>query len=140
MGDKVLELKKWDASSIKPFTTMAIFAPRSGGKSFLVRDILYKNQGKWPAIVVICPSEPVQNFYKNIIPDIFIFDELNADTIESIKNMYKRQTMSKKKLHPSMTKESDMNLLIIMDDCMGQQKKYLNHLAVKDLYKMGRHF
>jgi hypothetical protein len=138
--EKLSGLNKWDSSSLKLWTTLAIFASRGGGKSFCVRDLLYKNRHKFPAIIVICPTEPVNKFYQSIIPDIFIFDELNEDTIEAIKKIYKRQTELAQEMPPWMKTEEDRTVLIIMDDCMASEKKHLNSLTVRDIYKMGRHY
>lgn len=141
MSDEKREfhLDRWDAD-IKPWKTLAIFAPRGGGKSYCIRDLLYKNQHKFPSVIVICPSEKVNNFYKTIIPDAFIYDDLDADAIKAIDQAFARQKSLLKELPPWMSSAEDATCLIIMDDCMASEKKYLNHLKVKELYKNGRHF
>lgn len=138
---RAFEIDKWDGE-IGPHQTVAFFASRGGGKSYCIRDLLYRNRHKFKTVIIICPSEFVNDDgYKEIIPDCFIFDELNEATVQMIHNlMFLRQKALKKKLAPWMKDISDINVLIIMDDCMTEPKKFLNGPVVKSLYKMGRHF
>jgi hypothetical protein len=140
-GDKkVYKLPLWDGN-IGPYNTVAFFASRNSGKSFAIRWLLYLNQHKFPLVIVICPSECTNHFYRHIIPDAFIFDSVDENTINMIKNiMYKRQQQIKDNPPPFLQGEYAHNVLIIMDDCMTEPSKFLNHPIIKALYKMGRHF
>ncbi len=133
-------LDVWNSSGLYPWATLAIFAPRGSGKSFCLRDLLYKNKDKFPAIVVICPSEKSNKFYQYIIPDLFIYDEFDESTLDAIRNIYERQTRLLAGLPSWMNDEYDTTVLIIMDDCMTADKSVRNSVLVKDLYKLGRHF
>jgi hypothetical protein len=133
-------LDAWVASGLNPWATLAIFAPRGSGKSFCLRYLLYQNKDKFPAIVVICPSEKANKFYQLIIPDLFIYDEFDESTLEAIRNIYERQTRLMGGLPSWMSSEYDTTVLIIMDDCMTAEKSVRNSVLVKELYKQGRHF
>ena len=50
-------LRKWNPQTIGLTSTMGIFAPRGANKSFFIRDLIHKNQHRFPSIVVICPTE-----------------------------------------------------------------------------------
>ena len=133
-------LNKWNPVKIGLTNTLGIFAPRGSGKSFCIRDLLYKNQHRFKAVVIICPTEKVNKAYGSIIPDLFIYDELNQETLDAIVRFYDRQKELSENLPPWMETDEDRSLLIIMDDCMASEKKYLNSLSIKDLYKNGRHY
>jgi hypothetical protein len=132
-----LGLKKWDGKSIGPYQTMAIFAKRGSGKSFMIRHLLEINKDKYPVVIVVCPTERNNGDYKKIIPGIFIFDDLNEDTLQQIELIKKRQDMLGKKL-PKGMKPEDMGVLIILDDCMAD-KKMVNNKTIIDIYLNGRH-
>lgn len=133
-------LLKWEPVRIGLTNTLGIFAPRGSGKSFCIRSLLYENRYRFKAVVVICPTEPLNKSYQGIVPNLFIFDALDQATIDCIDNFYKRQTTIANGMPPWMHTDEDRSLLIIMDDCMATEKKYLNHLKIKDLYKNGRHY
>jgi hypothetical protein len=142
-GEKIFKgLHKWNPRRIGLTNTLAIFAPRGSGKSFCIRDLLFKNQDRFKAVVVICPTEKINRAYGSIIPDIFIYDELNQATLEAILKFYERQEEINDPINPPswMNTPEDRALLIIMDDCMASEKKILNSLTIKDLYKNGRHY
>lgn len=137
-------LSPWECDKFKLHATLVIFASRGSGKSWFIRDLLYKNRHRYPAVVVICPSEPVQHFYKKFIPDLFIYDELDESTIDQLRKFYTRQQKIKNKRPPWMNqdpnREEDITLLIIMDDFTESPPKILKHPLIKALYKKGRHF
>jgi hypothetical protein len=142
-GEKIFKgLNKWNPRRIGLTNTLAIFAPRGSGKSFCIRDLLFKNQDRFKAVVVICPTEKINRAYGSIIPDIFIYDELNQATLDAITRFYERQeAINDPNNSPEWMKTpEDRALLIIMDDCMASEKKILNSLTIKDLYKNGRHY
>lgn len=136
--DETFTLNKWNAK-LERYTRLAIFAPSNSGKSFFLRWLLYLNQDLFSAVIVICPSEDINPFYSKIIPNLFVFDELNEETLIKIDEIFQRQELAKKNLPEGVT-EDDLSVLIIMDDCMAEEKKFLNHDIIKKLYKRGRHY
>lgn len=136
------KLSKWDPAGGKPWITLGIFATRGGGKSFGLRDLLYKNRHRYHTVMVICPSEPMNNFYKTIIPDIFIYDELDEDAIDAVVAAFHRQEQLINNPPPWMGDDPnhpEKTLLVIMDDCMPAAKKFKEHPKIKEIYKAGRH-
>lgn len=131
-------IKKFDMSTIPEDKVVVFIGPRGNGKSWLVKDMLYYHQGLSIGTVV-CPTEEVSPFYRDIVPKQFIHDEC---TPELINKVIERQKLVCKKMEKEKRKfgESriDPRAFIILDDCLFDSK-WTRDKYIRYLFMNGRH-
>lgn len=128
-----VDLKKFDMSSIADDSTVIIIGKRNTGKSFLTMDFMYYHQDL-PVGTVISPTENYNNFYKDIVPKIFIHQE---PTPELLKNIIKRQDSAVRSHRKN--KDTDPRAFLIMDDCMAYATAWVRDKMTKIIFMNGRH-
>jgi alpha-L-arabinofuranosidase len=109
--------------------TVSLVAKRGSGKSVLLKYLVENSKSKFAKIFVICPTEGVNSFYKNMVDKSCIFDEWNENWADQL---IKKMTT----INAGKTKKK--NVLIILDDCMSDTN-FHSSPALKKLYTRGRH-
>lgn len=122
-----------DPNLVKSDSVVIIVGKRNAGKSVLVRDLIWHKRFEIPSALVFSPTESVNNFYKELIPDSFVYDELDIDAIEKA---IKRQTAVL--ANPPPVENFNPTLLMVFDDCMTEKKQF-NHKWIRYLFLNGRH-
>lgn len=108
---------------------LLVVAPPSGGKSTLIKSLMYAKQDVIPFAHIQSGTEAENSFYKKFCPDITIFEELN---IEAAENFVKRQKIASKYLDNPWG-------YIILDDVF-EEPALLNKPVFHKLLKNGRHY
>lgn len=108
-----IQLKKFDVSTIAENCTVMIASARGGGKTTLVKDIMYHRRDV-PVGTVISPTEQSNQFFQKFIPKIFIHYHYEAQIIQ---NLIKRQKQMKKRIN-KFHEDIDPRSYLILDDCM----------------------
>ena len=115
--------------------SIVIIAKRNSGKSHLLKSMLkYSIEIKeFDKIYCISPTEKINKFYSEIIPQNCIFNLYSSEWVLSL-----IEKMSKINEGKTQQSQSPINCLLILDDCttdvnMHQEK------AIKMLYTRGRH-
>jgi len=133
-----LKLKKFDMSKIKHDKVVVLIGKRETGKSFLVKDLLWHNQGL-PCGTVISGTEGSNQFYSKIVPPMFIHEEY---TPLIISNVLKRQKLIGKKIVKDLndrgTTAVDPRNFLILDDCL-YDNAWVRDRNVRYLFMNGRH-
>ena len=106
-------------------------AKRNSGKSQLLRYLVNCSKDLFSKIFVICPTESVNHFYKDLVPAQNIFPQYKEEWVESL-----------------ITKLTDVNsgkndrdakhILLILDDCCSDTKFHTSK-TLKQLATRGRH-
>lgn len=137
-SSKVLNLRKFDISSIKDDSVVVMLGKRNTGKSVLVSDLLYYHRDI-PVGTVISPTESSNKNYSNMVPSLFIHD---SPTPQLIHRVVHRQKMVMKKFNREKEAFGSTNVdpraFLLMDDCMydGAWKTDKN---ISYLFFNGRH-
>lgn len=126
-----LRLKQFDITSIKRDSTIMVYGKRGSGKSVFVKCMMYHNKDIARGIV-ISGSEKHQPFYKDFIPDTYIFEEYDSDIISKVITIQKQQVEEE-------GKSSKNNTFIIMDDVLADVKMWKNDKSLRDCFFNGRH-
>jgi len=134
-----LELKKFDISQITDDKVVVMIGKRNTGKSFLIRDLLYRHT-ELPIGTVISGTESANHFYEEMIPKIFIHDEYRADILD---NVVKRQKLILKKISKetvdfNSTSKIDPRSFLILDDCL-YDSSWTKDINIRALFMNGRH-
>lgn len=102
----------------------------NSGKSILLKHILKTEASSFHKIFVISPTEPVNSFYKDIVPEKHIYEKFSEKWLKTLLEKMKelKQKEPDKKRH----------VLLIFDDC-GAEENFYKSPALKELVCWGRH-
>lgn len=132
MSDKKpLAIRKFDLTKMQVDATIAIIGKRRSGKSYLMRDILYHFK-HIPKGVIISGTESANPFFRNFVPDSFIYDTASPDLLNAVLQRQKRRIQLSGKGGKS-------RMFLVMDDCLAESSKWKNTDAIKELFMNGRH-
>ena len=99
------------------------------GKSTFISALMKSKSKLVPVTVALNGTEASTGFYRDRIPELFVYDEYDETVI---KNVAVRQKQARRTLENPW-------LMLIVDDCT-EDPKVLNTPAVHDLFKNGRHY
>ena len=106
-------------------------AKRNSGKSQLLRYMVNCSKSLFHKIFVICPTETVNHFYKDLVPKTNIFSQYKEQWVDSLID---RMT----EINSGKSDDEAKHILLILDDCCSDsnfhQSKTLKKLATR-----GRH-
>lgn len=124
------QLKNWGPLKIDHNPTLVIFGVRQQGTSFCVRDMIPLGKPRCEFHDIVLIGKNKNEWCKELIPNIVIFDELNANALRAIHSLYERERMLN--LDGQGTSRS---LLIILDCLDTAPKKYFSSRTIRDLYE-----
>jgi hypothetical protein len=123
-----IQLKKFDPSRIANDKVCVVIGKRGTGKSTLVTDLLWHKRNI-PAGVVMSATEEGNHYYKQFVPDLFIYGDYNKETIEKVIERQKKLISQKR----------DIPTFILLDDCM-YNKSFMKDSCIRQCFMNGRHW
>jgi hypothetical protein len=106
-------------------------AKRNSGKSQLLRYMVNRSKNLFHKIFVICPTETVNHFYKDLVPKTNIFSQYKEQWVEQLIDKMTE-------INSGKSDNEAKHILLILDDCCSDsnfhQSKTLKKLATR-----GRH-
>jgi hypothetical protein len=134
-----LELRKFNPVNIKHDAVCIWIGKRRTGKSFSLKNCLYHLRS-FPTGVVISPTEMANTFFSKFIPNVLLYDEYEPGILERFVERQKKITMQYKR-EISMYGRSDIDprAFLILDDCMYDNKNWVNDRSIRYLFMNGRH-
>ncbi len=123
-----IQLRKFDPTKIADDKVCVVIGKRGTGKSTLVTDLLYHKRSI-PAGIVMSATEEGNHYYKQFVPDLFIYGDYNKEAIEKVIERQKR-LISANKLAPAF---------ILLDDCM-YNKSFTKDTCIRQCFMNGRHW
>ena len=109
---------------------IGFFARRNSGKSFLLRYLLSNEKHSLDKVFCICPTESVNRFYSDLIPEDCIFDKYDdvwvGLLITRLTEQYKKSNKKPK-------------ILLILDDCISDASRFQNSPNLEKVLTRGRH-
>ena len=124
-----LQLKKFNPKSIGDNRVCVFVGKRGTGKTTLVTDILYHKK-HIPVGVVMSGTEEGNSYYQQFVPDLFIYNDYDKETVERV---IARQKLLAKKNTP------DSSVFVLIDDCM-YDKKMIRDKCIRGIFMNGRHW
>ena len=110
---------------------VSLIGKRNSGKSQMLRYLVKQQQALFKKIFVICPTESVNHFYKDLIPKENIFESYNEDWIDKlIKKL--------SEINAGKSDEVASHVLLILDDCCSDTNFHQSK-SFKKLCTRGRH-
>jgi hypothetical protein len=123
-----LQLRKFDPSRMADDKVCVFIGKRGTGKSTLVTDILWHKK-HLPAGIAMSGTEEGNGYYKQFIPDLFVFGDYNKDALEKLIQRQKK-LLAIGKCAP---------VFVLMDDCM-YDRAFMRDTAIRQLFMNGRHW
>ena len=109
---------------------IGLFARRNSGKSILLRYLLSNEKNSLDKCFCICPTESVNRFYSDLIPEDCIFDKYDdvwvGLLITRLTEQYKKSNKKPK-------------ILLILDDCISDASRFQNSPNLEKVLTRGRH-
>lgn len=124
-----VEIKKFNPKTIDDTRVCVFIGKRGTGKTTLVTDILYHKK-HIPAGIVMSGTEEGNCYYQQYVPDLFVYNEYQSDTIERVINRQKKVVR---------TKKGTPNVFVLIDDCM-YDKKMIRDKNIRGIFMNGRHW
>jgi len=132
-----LQLKKFSMTQIPEDAVCIFIGRRRTGKSTLVRDVLFHHK-TIPLGTVISGTEESNDFYKKIVPPLFIHGAYSPVILQNYVNRQKL-IMSKimKEQQGGVTSRIDPRSFLILDDCL-YDDTWTRDLNIRYLFLNGR--
>lgn len=130
---ETLIIREFDINTMARDSTIMLLSKRRGGKSFMIRDIMYHFR-HIPQGVVVSGTEKCSPFFKYFVPDLYISYEYNPKTLE---NLFKNQEAI---IHRDGGRNDSNNVFIIMDDVMSDSGSWKTDKQFRELFFNGRHY
>lgn len=123
-----LQLKKFDPTKMGDDKVCVFIGKRGTGKSTLVTDILWHKK-HLPVGMAMSGTEEGNGYYKQFIPDSFVYGDYNKDALEKLIERQKR-LLRANKCQP---------VFLLMDDCM-YDRSFMRDICIRQLFMNGRHW
>jgi hypothetical protein len=123
-----LQLRRFDPTKIGSDKVCVVIGKRGTGKSTLVTDLLYHKRNI-PVGVVMSATEEGNHYYKQFVPDLFIYGDYSKETIEKVIARQKK-LVAINKTEPAF---------ILLDDCM-YNKTFMKDTCIRQCFMNGRHW
>lgn len=137
-GTEKLPINEFKLESMCPNPSIVMIAKRGSGKSWVCRAIL--NHFKdIPVGMIIAPTDRMNCFYGNFLPDSYVHYNYRSDIIEKL---LQRQEMmiDKRQRRLKQGKKTDTRAFIVMDDCLSKKGTWMRDQPITELLFNGRHY
>ena len=110
---------------------VSLIGKRNSGKSQMLRWLVLQQRPLFKSIFVICPTETVNNFYKDLVKEENIFDSYNEEWMDKL---IKKMT----EVNTGKNEDNASHILLILDDCCSDTNFHQSK-SFKKLCTRGRH-
>lgn len=124
----ILNIRKFDPTTIRDGSVVGIIGKRGTGKSILVKDVMY-NKRTIPMGLVMSGTEDGNSYYSRFVPDSFVFTEFDKGSLE---RLVERQKKLAKKGKAG-------RVFVVLDDLM-YDKRIMKEKVMRQLLMNGRHW
>tara|TARA_B110000285_G_scaffold235237_1_gene315732 strand:+ start:4228 stop:5043 length:816 start_codon:yes stop_codon:yes gene_type:complete len=130
-----LNLKKFDLNMIKDDAVCVFIGRRRTGKSYCLKDLLFRNRDI-PFGTVISATEDASPFFEDFVPKSYIFTEFKEEIVKDIIN---RQKKILKTVQTQKLTNVDPRVFIVLDDCL-YDDSWSRTKAIRNIFMNGRHY
>ena len=109
------------------YTRLSISAKTNSGKTFLTRYLLDQYKHEFDKIILVCPTEKINGFYKGLVNEKDVYETIDENWIKQLMNKI-----------ANLPKEKHKPILLIFDD-MGNDP-VVKTTSFNNLFSQGRHY
>lgn len=135
MSNYKLNLKKFDLNKIQDDAVIVFIGRRRTGKSFCLRDLLYRNRDI-PFGTIISATEEASPFFNSFIPKSYIFTDFKEQIVEDI---IKRQKKVLEVMKKTNNTQIDPRVFLVLDDCL-YDDSWARTKSIRNIFMNGRHY
>jgi len=110
---------------------VSLIGKRNSGKSQMLRYLVLQQRPLFKSIFVVCPTESVNHFYRDLVKKENIFDSYNENWVEALIKKLTEVNSGKGEVDAS-------HILLILDDCCSDTAFHQSK-SFKKLCTRGRH-
>ena len=110
---------------------VSLIGKRNSGKSQMLRYLVLQQRPLFKSIFVVCPTESVNHFYRDLVKPENIFDSYNENWVEALIKKLTEVNSGKGEVDAS-------HILLILDDCCSDTAFHQSK-SFKKLCTRGRH-
>lgn len=137
-----IELRRFKMKWVGDNKIIVMIGPRTRGKSTILLDYLYHNQDI-PFCTCIAPTENFNSTYTPHIPSRFIFTKYTPELLQKFltrqQDLRARKVAAIQKYGDPRYKDVDCRGLLIMDDCLADNKSWKKDPSISWIFMNGRH-
>lgn len=132
-GNFAGRLKEFDFAKDLPVDpTVIIDGKRGSGKTFFLRDMMFKLKDRYPMGLVFTKTGKLNKFWQAHVPDQYIHNGYEPLAMEKL--MKEQEKMIEQGFHKHM----NIWKFVIFDDVVGEDD-FHNHPELEDVFTLGRH-
>ena len=107
-----IDIKKFDVRNMKEHGINVFIGKRNSGKSFLMKDVLYHQQKRFPIGQVVSRTDSLSHFFDKFIPRMLIYKDYRSSILEKLFNRQSR-ALEEQWENP--------NTFVVFDDCLSDK-------------------
>jgi hypothetical protein len=134
---KLPDLKEFNPDDIKLDATIVAVGKRRTGKSWVFRNLMYLMQDKISAGIVISQTDELNKFWRQYIPEKYIFKEYDPAILDTVFRRQKR-ILNNKNL-TDKEKEKKAPFFVLLDDVISDSQIRWDR-NIMELFVAGRHY
>jgi hypothetical protein len=120
---------------------IGIIAKSGSGKSVVIRAIMdYLWKTGLSCGTVIAPTDKMNKFYEDFVPEAFIHHEYESGIISRFMSRQRQIIDKNTERRKKGKREVDPRAYLIMDDCMSSKHLWLKDPLILSIFNEGRHF
>lgn len=123
-----VRIKKLDVDAIKPHRISLLLGRRGGGKSTLLRNLLYNSRDRYDFALAFCPTLESSMLLKECMPVSCVYDRYMQSKVDALVRVASETAAAGK----------ERNFLLILDDVM-YDKAVCRTQSFRYLFYNGRH-
>jgi hypothetical protein len=133
-------VKEFDLGQMVKHPAIVMIAKRGSGKSWVVRAVLSYYAKIIPSGIIIAPTDKMSGFYKEFVPDTYIYYEFKSETIKRLLDRQTDLIDKAKEKKKNENKDINTKAFIVMDDCLASKGEWAKDQTVAELLMNGRHY
>jgi hypothetical protein len=130
-------LGEFNPEDIKLDATVVAVGKRRTGKTWVFRNLMYLMKDKFDAGLIISQTDELNHFWRQYVPQKFIFNKYDPAIIEAV---FRRQKKILNDVNRTdEEKEKEAPFFILLDDVISDQRLKYDE-ALMELFVAGRHY
>ena len=129
----------FDTRGLEPLKVYAFFGKRGGGKTTMMREVIYHLRHHFTEVYVFSATEDCNETWSQHCPSTFVYNGFFPEKLAAIIERQRKRWAAYKASLKTGRPLPCPHTLIVAEDLMAEKKKYVNDPSVRTLHMNGRH-